>query len=690
VRVSGAFLALAVLIVLGVSGIGIVLCVTRARLTPVSLAFESIAIGLLVQEFIGFVALRANHYSLLTVSVLTLIVVVGSAVTVRARRRSVHTSDPPDTSTRGRGSARISASAALVGAAWVGVVVAALLVRQGPSYFLYQTGDMGEYVNDANILINRHFLNGSFPHGFTLFLSGTHLLLGRAHTVAGLPALGILLVLGTAAYARVSRLRPLAALGIAALVALHPVTVWFSLFPVSESLYPVLLIAVLYFVAQARSQHSYSYAVVAGLVLGAMLLVRGNAMLLAPIIVVGLLASAAVDDERTVRVQRAFTVAGLLALSGAYMYDLNYVRAYFVQIQLGEILPHRLFRIADKASLFDVSFQLVLAVVLSIAIVVGATNLVTRYVRPRVVDHPVVFWRSAYGIVIGLTVVILAFMHHAGLKDALIRWGPVLVLLTLAGVIGVVMRPGRYLDGASAWLLLLVVCTYSVLFASRVPTSRPHAYYLYWDRYLFSEVMPAALVFAAVSLHILVDSFVSATRSRTLTRVAIAGLSVIAALGFVPNLRETHRITRFPLFGSIYETLDRLDALTRTEGRGVIVYSAPEAIPPGWFFPNTFRAIPLPLLQSFRRVVVGLPTGAFARDPHFDPASARAELKKYHLDKGYLISLRAPGAARYADDTRTHYVGSVSYVSPTLHRTVLRSAPNWVLVPFLFDVYALS
>ena len=51
----------------------------------------------------------------------------------------------------------------------------------------------------------------------------------------------------------------LAALGIAALVAAHPVTVWFSLFPVSEALYGVLLIAALYFLAHARADTSNSF-----------------------------------------------------------------------------------------------------------------------------------------------------------------------------------------------------------------------------------------------------------------------------------------------------------------------------------------------------------------------------------------------------------------------------------------------
>ena len=42
-------------------------------------------------------------------------------------------------------------------------------------------------------------------------------------------------------------------------------------------------------------------------------------------------------------------------------------------------------------------------------------------------------------------------------------------------------------------MLLLVIGVYVVLFARRVPAPKAQANYLYFDRYLFSEVLPAAL-----------------------------------------------------------------------------------------------------------------------------------------------------------------------------------------------------
>lgn len=681
---SEIFWALVVLVVLGVSGAPIVLASERGRSGLIETVFESLAVGLVVQLLVGFVALRSGHYSRPTVLVLTLVVIAGASVVALRRRRSAPHGDTP-ARTRARPLVPL-----LVLGGMVVVLGVAFAVRQGPSYFIFLTGDMGEYVNRANSLAAGGTLTASFPHGFTVFLAGTNLLLGASRTVDGVPALGVMMLLGAFAYARVARWHPIAALGIAALVAVHPVTVWFSLFPVSESLYAVLLIAALYFVARARANSSHSYAVVAGLVVGIMLLVRGNAMLLAPVVIAGLLASAAVDDERAARIQRTFSIVALISLGAAYAYDLHYPRAYFVQTQLHNMLPHTAFRIADRAQLFSVSIFLVIALAIGLAVVLRAAVLVNRFVRPRVADHPVVFWRWAYGVVVGVTSLALVFMHHAGLVDALARWGPVLVALMLVGVAVVVARPGRYLDGVDGWLLLLVICTYSLLFAGRVPASRGAAYYLYYDRYLFSEVLPAALVLAAIGLHFFVDGYLSAAKKRVVTRVSIIAVGVVAAVAFVPTLKETHRITKYPLFGDSYQTLHRLDELTRTEGNGAIVYSSAPTVPAGWFFHNTYRAFALPLGLTFKRTMVGMPTDPFGSDVQFDPAAARTRLQRAGFASGYLVSLRAPGATALADDAHTHFIGTVGYVCPTLGRTATRKPVAFQLIAMQFDVYALS
>ncbi len=207
-------------------------------------------------------------------------------------------------------------------------------------------------------------------------------------------------------------------------------------------------------------------------------------------------------------------------------------------------------------------------------------------------------------------------------------------------------------------------------------------------------MLPAALVLAAVGFHFFVEAFVNATRSKAVTRatrVAVVAVGVVALVAIVPNLKETHRITRYPLFGDSYQTLHRLDVLTTSNGKGgAVVYSASPVPPAGWFFENTFRAFALPLGLTFNRIVVGIPSNPFGKDVQLTPAAALAKLQRDGFKQGYLVALRAPGAAPVADGAHTRYIGTVDYVSPTLSRSVKRTPAQWQHIAFHFDVYALS
>ena len=283
----GATLALVVLVVLVLIGSPLALSIRGAQPEWTGLAFESAVIGLAVEMLVAIVLLHAGYYSLPTALGLTALVVGGA--TVAARRAGARGAVPRlDLSLLKR------SRPTLIGLGTLALMALALLLRRSPSYFIFQTGDMGGYVNAANLLTRgQHF--GTSPQGFTLFLRETNLLLGTANTVAGLPALGAILVLGVIAIARSLGLHVAVAIGMGFLVAVHPVMVWFSVFPVSESLYATLLVALLYFVVRARSSTSASYAVIAGIIAGGLLIVRGEAILLAPVIVVVLLA---VRDSR--------------------------------------------------------------------------------------------------------------------------------------------------------------------------------------------------------------------------------------------------------------------------------------------------------------------------------------------------------------------------------------------------------
>ena len=184
--------ALAVLLVLGCTGAPWALLCNRNRTNRNGELFEAISIGLIAQLLFGIVALRTGHYSAVALGLMTLAFIGAGAIACVVWR------------------SRVPAKRDFV---WllvlVGFVLVALFVRQHPSYFVFETGDMGEYINRANAVAEGANLVQSFPHGFTVFLASTNVLLGEAHTVAGLPALGAIVLLGTMAIAETLGLRRL-------------------------------------------------------------------------------------------------------------------------------------------------------------------------------------------------------------------------------------------------------------------------------------------------------------------------------------------------------------------------------------------------------------------------------------------------------------------------------------------------
>ncbi|MDQ1510480.1 MAG: hypothetical protein QOG50_2324, partial [Actinomycetota bacterium] len=324
------FRALVVLAALSATGAPIAYWLTRGRSEWVRFAFESLVVGLLAQVAIGLVALRTGHYSRGLVGAMTLVIIAAGVIV--AWRRGI------------RGRPTLDVPLLLI---VVGLVAGGLLLRRYPSYFAFRVGDMGGYVNGANQIAAGMSVGNLLP-GFTVFLAGTNSLLGEARTVSGLPALGVVLLIGTISLGKLIGLRTAAVAVVGLIVVIHPVTIWFSLFPVSEVLYSVLLIAALYFIVRARTQCSFAYGTASGLVIGLMLFVRINAMLLAPILIVMLLASAAADRDAVYRIQRSLTIVALASLSVAYAYDIHYVKPYMLRQLRGKLIPDFAFRAADR------------------------------------------------------------------------------------------------------------------------------------------------------------------------------------------------------------------------------------------------------------------------------------------------------------------------------------------------------
>src|SRR5262249_179602 len=152
-------------------------------------------------------------------------------------------------------------------------------------------------------------------------------------------------------------------------------------------------------------------------------------------------------------------------------------------------------------------------------------------------------------------------------------------------------------------------------------------YYLYFDRYLFSEVLPAALPLAAIGIQVALDGCRRFVSERA-ARIAVPVIIVVIVVALVPQIHETQRVTKYRLLGHSYDALHRFDELTRSNGTpGPVVYSGARTKPRQWFYPNTYRAFALPLRQSFDRDVFGIPNEALGKDDVYSPETALAVLR---------------------------------------------------------------
>ena len=667
--------AIAVLAVLFATGAPIAYCLTRDHGEWVRFVFESLAIGLLAQTALGIVALRSGHFKW---SLLAGTVALVAAGVVVAWRRGI------------RGVPRLDVALAAVA---VGLVAVALLLRQHPSYFAFSVGDMGGYVNGANAIAESRW-PGQLIHGFTVFLAGTNVLLGKSHTVSGLPAVGVIFLLGTIALGKLVSLRTTAVAIVAAIVVVHPVTVWFSLFPVSEVPYAVMLLAGVYFLVRARAEGSLPFAVVSGAFLGGMMFVRINALLIAPLLVMVLLASAVADDDVRYRVQRMVTGVALALISIAYAYNIHYSRRYMTRQLRGKVIPDRAFRTARRWQLLELSVPLVLTLAAILALVLVAAYFVRRARGLRMKPPASTFWTATAATVVALALLVFAVAKKGGVVDALERWGPALLLLTAVGVVLVALRPGRYLDGAAGLFVVATVLAYTILFAMRLRHARGAIYFLYWDRYLYSEVLPLALLLVAITVHELVGLCVDATNRRPVLRAAVA-VGVVALIGLAvipPALQTRHAgITREALYGDVYGKLSELDRLAHEAGNGPIVYSGVRPAPEGWFFPNTKAAFARPLRDSFGRTIVSSGFRLKTLDRLFTPRTARQVMRAAGFrNGGYLIRLRPAFKRPYNDGPHIRYLGSVDYTVPILRRSLDAWSERFTYVSVTLDVYAVK
>ncbi|HEX4903824.1 MAG TPA: hypothetical protein VFU93_00125 [Acidimicrobiales bacterium] len=587
-----------------------------------SVAVEGLVLGLCWWVLVGLWLSHAGWFDPWQLAVPTLVLVAALAVPAWREARTIDRPVPT----------------------WFGgflavLLVVALVLRREPFYFLYRIGDFAEYVNRANAVAEGAGFVPWFTRGFTVALSLTNHALGEARTVELMPFLGIVLIAIGVEVATRLRAGLWARATVAVVLTFAVLPVWYSRFPASETLYAVLQLGMVLLLVGAVQRESRSLAVAAAVVAGVMLMVRGNGVLLGPILVVLVGVCAFVVRRRTLDVLLVFLVTALWSLGLAFTANARFSHDYFIAEQLPKFVPDALFeQLAGMGGLRFALPRLVGLVAVSLVLAV-ALRWLHGLVGPERDGAMLALLRRA---VLPAVVVVFALVSLVvgpdGLLDALGRYELVVLLLGAVGIGAALWRFADRLDDDERVVIAAVVViggAFAVLFAERLPNPRYAPYFLYWDRYLFSETWPL-VVLATMWAVALLDRL----DRRAMTAV---GTSALAALGL--SLFAGGAVTRERVFmDDAYEQLRAVDELLDEREVPIAYSGVPKAdTPVKVLCHETTRAlVASPLAATFGRRFLNLGLPVDAPDPVLDTASLVDVLDERDVDRAYLVQVTVP------------------------------------------------
>jgi len=547
-----------------------------------------------------FLTLALTAWNTLGVTGLVLAVLVMAAAVVFAVRRR------PGFPRRGR--VRPRRSLVIV---WIIVIVVAIAFRLHDSTFLPWVGDMGAYVNWANEFVRTGHLTASWPPVFSVFLSVGRAVLGIPGTTEGIAFCGFLFIAVVARLLTKLKLNPWIVVAIGAAMAVNVHAIWYSYFPSSESLNaPLFVVWLTLFVTMLTTGRRMlvPFAAMSFLVMLDLCLLRASgSFLLVPLVALALVITIVPALRRWAPRAWLFTLATLAGAEVGIWYGITVIPNYFVVTQVKQQLPATLYFLLRDNGLLSPGIRLVAALVLVLAVGFAALYWSVRAGRKQFEGG-----LRAFGIIslIGAIAYVISFVLFAAVGSniwfILLRMGLWLVVMTVVALV-LVWRTPR--PGPQSALLLLAAGTALFLMAfqtHRLGSNRPHSFFMYWDRYLVSEVLPALIVSAALGGAALLE-LVSARWGSAITArleryragtaapaiaVVVAG-AIIAAVNFPILTREASDTY---MAGAQDFTL-KLASFTKPSDD--LLWAGTSTKPaPGFFFPNEWMAFAVPMVRS--------------------------------------------------------------------------------------------
>jgi len=498
------------------------------------------------------------------------------------------------------------------GAGWLGVLGVAALLRLREVNFISWVGDMGAYVNWANEFVRTGVLHASWPPLFPSYLAVSTFLFGPAHTTIGMAATGLVLVLAMARLLMALRADRWLALAGAAAVAVSVHAVWYSSFPSSESLNaPILLLWLILMLRVLRADRGRDLPAIVGtgVAMLALSLVRGSGgMLLIPLggaLVLVLLVRAWRGVALALwKVTAACTLAALIA----YWYGISKIRPYFVVMQFQDMVSESLWARIKDFSLFNPTPATAVVLVLAVAVFLVAGTVLVRWVAGHAGVEGRREWASKI-VFVGLAALLAFFVVRQVLDGGQVwtilqRMGSWLVVggvVALAATAFVRQRAEQAVVMTAGLTVIFFIKLHSIRFMGAPVT---HSFYLYWDRYLVSEVLPLLTVLTFLGLTLLVRgavSWINVKGGKVIsTELVAAGVGLVLLALVVPPTAPTLRVTTQDTYmrGAYTMTHEIADLVGKPSTP--VYWSADAAgIPPGFFFPNTWMAFAVPMEMSF-------------------------------------------------------------------------------------------
>lgn len=644
-----------------------------------ALLFDSLSFGLLLGTCL--IAMWIWFGLLGSVS---LAAIVGSALVVVARRRDGE---------------RVLADLPRPSMRWWGITIACIVgvsfvLRMRSVNFLPWAGDMGDYVNAANGLVRSGVLDISFPPAFPSFLAVPAFIFGPSGTTASVPLLGMVLIGATLRVLGQVRAHPTVRVAATLLLGLSPMAVWFSSFPVSEAMQaPLLVLLISSLLAAIPGSSGASdlwdgratdllFVALAALTIG---FSRGSSFLfLIPLVVLVVVFLGPALRARIVAVGDA-AAAMSAGLALGYWYGVVRIPTYFVDAQIGRLLPTPLFRVGEKLGLFRPSIQLVVALLA----VTAAPPVIARLLDRRWPDRGsdgsertavlARWWPVPLtGLAAIASAAVLIGEGPGEVHSQVGRMGIGLLLIAaLASLIPRAVRGDRAVVAVFASVTALLML---VIHASRFDGVRPHVHYLYWDRYIFSEVFPVTVLLAALASTAVVEAVRQRTQNglpgsfaRRYARPAAGVVVVVLASLHVTGSLDTLRlVTARTLLDGAQRLDDRLVQLMPDESVPILWSAQPEAAEPNPLFPNTWFAFGFPLERSYGRNVVNLDRSQrpFDLDEPIRASAVRKALACSSEQSVYVVEFENEGtllSERLAtNDLEITRLGSVTETIPML------------------------